>query len=143
MFRELTKAMGVMGTAARVSGWTMLLHHILQDQSGGDVERAARLPRLVRQWSAATPEVRSAVLLDLAWRSRQRELPRGSSPAEVHAHDLNMHARTHRGVRESFRGSPFPTMPLPGAAGALASSLGFDPAAAETSLKTVLLLIKP
>jgi len=141
-FGEVAKRMGRLGTAMRMPGLTLLLCEVLRDESGGDVEVAARSARLVHAWTAAEPEVRAAELLDIAWRSRAREIAEGSLPPEMYAHDLNFSARTHEGDRESFRGPSFPGMPLPGQAGALASSLAFDRDDCEASLKTVLLLLR-
>mgnify|MGYP001035364902 CR=1 FL=1 len=140
-FGNLLKTVGQIGNAGRASGWTLVLRKILRDHPHSDVDALGSSPSLVQKWATAAPQVRAAVLLDAAWASRKRTVPPGSSPAQVHAHDLNRCARAHKGDRKTFRGPSFPAMPLPGNAGAYASLLGFAQDKAEISLKTALMLL--
>lgn len=101
---------------------------------------AGRDADLMDRWRDAEPETRSALLLLLAWNSRDAVVQDG----DPYADELNHYARTHAGTGSSktFFGDRYPKMPLPGPAGALATSVGFDRDEADdgTSLASALLL---
>lgn len=101
---------------------------------------ACRDAELMDRWRDAEPETRSALLLLLAWNSRDSVVEDG----DPYADELNQYARTHTGTGsvKSFFGDHYPKMPLPGPAGSLATSVGFDRDEADdgTSLTSALLL---
>ncbi|MQS18025.1 hypothetical protein F7Q99_39020 [Streptomyces kaniharaensis] len=138
-FDQMAAAGSLLGIAMQIPDVTIELADVL-DQYDGDARRAARHRGLLRTWTDAAPETRSALLLNMAWHSREAPLNAGDSTAGLYATDLHEYARTHAGDSESFHGRGFPAMPLPGQAGALASSLGFDRDDLEISLETVLIL---
>ncbi|MER7050391.1 hypothetical protein ABT391_36800 [Streptomyces jumonjinensis] len=113
------------------------------ERHGGDVARAERDGHLLRQWDSAEPEARAGLLLSFAWHSRTHQLPPSEDWGSEYANELHGYAAAFEGASESFHGSGFPAMPLPGKARALASSLAFDRDEPELSLKTALLLMAP
>lgn len=86
---------------------------------------------VAKVWAEAEPEVRACILLSAAFGA-------GRGPAPVVPDDMNPYVADyvedfHRYAAafstdqsEAFHGRAFPAMPLPGQAGALASSLAFD-----------------
>jgi hypothetical protein len=139
-FDQMAAAGSLLGIAMQIPDVTMSLTEVM-DQYRGDVDRAAGHKGLLRTWTEAAPETRSALLLNLAWAAREGQLDAGEDTAALYAGDLHEYASTFEGDSEAFHGAGFPAMPLPGQAGALASSLGFDRDDVEISLKTVLLLL--
>ncbi|MGW6605472.1 hypothetical protein [Streptomyces sp. NPDC055036] len=113
------------------------------EQYGGDVGHTERDGHLRRQWANAEPEARAALLLNFAWHSREHQLPPSADWSGEYANDLHRYAAAFEGGAEQFHGREFPAMPLPGKAGALASSLAFDRDDTDVSLGTVLLLMAP
>lgn len=108
-------------------------------------------PEVTRAWRQAEPETRAAILLSLAWGSRGHGIYPGFLPDGTDEHGwglaetFHQYARDFTGTSEEFHGPRFPMMPLPGQAGALASSLAFDQDEddLETSLRAALLLLAP
>jgi hypothetical protein len=130
----------MLGIGIQIQDVLIDLKEVLE-QYRGDVERACGHKGLLNRWTEAAGETRSALLLNLAWAARTGQLDAGEDTAGLYAADLHTYARTFEGDSEAFHGARFPAMPLPGQAGALASSLGFDRDDVEVSLKTVLLLL--
>ncbi|MGW2599506.1 hypothetical protein [Streptomyces klenkii] len=130
----------VLGIGMQIPDVLIDLREVLE-QYRGDAERAAGHQGVLRKWTDAAPETRSALLLTTAWTARAGRLDAGEDTAGLYAADLHEYARTFKGDAETFHGPRFPAMPLPAQAGALASSLGFDRDDTEISLKTVLLLL--
>ncbi len=104
-------------------------------------------------WGKAQPETRACILLSAAWSSKGGQLPAtGDGPAEQleglhYASGLLTAEQLHQWAEEesdttAFHGTSFPIMPLPGRAGALASSVGFDRDDLRASLYTALILLK-
>jgi hypothetical protein len=116
------------------------------DQADGDVERAAENGGAFEDWAEAEPEVRACILLSAAFGAG-----RGPAPTmgdDMHPHvagyveDLHAYAAAFTADQsEAFHGPAFPAMPLPGQAGALASSLGFDRDDLEISFGVALVLL--
>lgn len=116
------------------------------DQAGGDVERAAENTGAVEDWSEAEPEVRACVLLTTAWGAGEGPapiVPEGAHPdIAPYVEDFHKYAEAHPADQsETFHGENFPAMPLPGQAGTLASSLGFDRDDLEISFGVALVLL--
>ncbi|MFJ8677710.1 hypothetical protein [Streptomyces sp. NPDC093589] len=107
---------------------------------GGTVGRAAVDDGLRRCWAEAEPETRACVLLTLAWSTRGDDIAFSDDPAGVYADDFGKYVEAFEGDSEAWHGASFPMMPLPGTAGALASSLGFEREETDLTLKTALLL---
>lgn len=124
-FDQMAAAGNLLGIAMQIPDTTLSLTEVLE-QYAGDVERAATHRGLLRTWTDAAPETRSALLLSLAWGARTGELAAGEDTACVYARDLHTYAHDFQSDSEAFHGPRYPAMPLPGQAGALASSLGFD-----------------
>lgn len=117
----------------------------LQDalnETGRDPQRAASLSRPLAAWTAAEPETRAAILLNAAWASRAAHMDVTAAHPHVTGYvaDLNGYANT-AADSETFHGPAFPAMPLPGQAGALATSLAFDRDDLAISLETAMVLI--
>jgi len=106
-----------------------------------DPGRAAGYGGLLDRWAGAAPETRAGILLSLAWGARETRLPDREGTAAAYAGSLHEYAREFAGDSEAFHGARFPAMPLPGQAGALASSLAFDADDALISLESALLLL--
>ncbi|MDK1477006.1 hypothetical protein QNO07_27040 [Streptomyces sp. 549] len=107
---------------------------------GGTVERSALDDGLRRCWAEAEPETRACVLLTLAWSAQGDDIPLSDDTAGVYADDFGKYVEAFEGDSEAWHGKSFPMMPLPGTAGTLASSLGFDREETDLTLKTALLL---
>lgn len=132
---------GLLGIGMQIPGVTLALRGAL-DEHGNDVDQAAVDRELFVTWDEAEPESRSALLLNLAWAAREGQLREDDeSHGHGYAAELHRYAVEFTGDSEAFHGPRFPAMPLPGQAGALASSLGFDRDDTAISLKSVLLLM--
>lgn len=97
-------------------------------------------------WESAEPEVRAGILLLAAFGAGRGPAPVVGDGAHTHVEgyveDLHKYAATFADDQsEAFHGLRFPAMPLPGQAGALASSLGFDRDDLHISLGTALVLL--
>lgn len=104
-----------------------------------DRDRAAAA--LLDSWRGAEPEFRADLLLTFAWSSRDGTVdPSTDTAASMYAVELHRYAHDFVGDATEFHGARFPWMPLPGQAGSLASSLGFDRDDIEISLAVALLL---
>lgn len=140
-FDQMADAGSLLGIAMQIPRVSMDLRDTL-DHHRGNVARAARDAGMRRTWADAAPETRSALLLNLAWGARDGQLgDDDESSAHGYAAELHKYAREHDGDSESFHGKAFPAMPLPGPAGALASSVGFDRDDTDVSLGSVLILM--
>ncbi|MFG2076893.1 hypothetical protein [Nonomuraea maritima] len=128
----------LLGIAMQIPDVVLDFHEVLNDVEN-DVEQAAQDQDLLRRWSDAAPETRAAILLNMAWLSRDAELGEGDSTAAMYAYELNGYAQ-QVDDQEAFHGERFPATPLPGPAGALATSLGFDRDDTRISLHAALLL---
>lgn len=116
----------------------------LQDalnETGRDPQRAT-LSGPLTSWTEAEPESRAAILLNAAWAARDAlSVPRPPDrEAEGYALALADLAKGSSNFA-THHGPAFPAMPLPGPAGALASSLAFDRDDLAVSLETALILI--
>lgn len=111
-------------------------------ETGQDPQAAARLSGPQTSWRAAEPETRAAILLNAAWASRGRTIDITAAHPHVGGYvaDLSGYAQA-AADSETFHGPAFPAMPLPGQAGALASSLAFDRDDLPISLETAMVLI--
>jgi len=91
-------------------------------------DAAATNPALLDQvWAEAAGETRAAILLSLAWQSREYELPESEHVnGALYAAQLHDEAAKFTGDSEAWHGVGFPGMPYPGPAGILASGLGMD-----------------
>lgn len=143
VFDEMAAAGSVPGVAMQIPDVLAELGDVLA-QFEGDAGMAAQHQGLLRTWTNAVPETRAALLLSAAWQSRHGTFETVAADignvAAMYA--VHLHAEA-RGVSEDsvcFHGAGFPAMPLPGRAGALASSLGFDRDDPEISLETALIL---
>lgn len=122
----------------------------LHASRGLDVDQAQQDPALVAEWEQAEPEARAGLLLSVAWGSRDEEIDlsglesgdRVAFQGASYAKDFHDYAKASPDS-ETFHGPSYPMMPLPGQAGALASSLGFDRDDTDISLRAALLLIAP
>ncbi|MGW1365237.1 hypothetical protein ACWCQP_48825 [Streptomyces chartreusis] len=149
IFSGMAGAGHQLGIAMQIPAVTLLLadavdrHPLLED--------AVHDQEVAEAWAQAEPETRSALLLSLAWGSREHGvypgyLPDGADDAGyATAEELHRYAREFSGSSEEFHGVRFPAMPLPGPAGAYASSLGFDREedGLDVSLRAALLLLAP
>lgn len=113
------------------------------DDHDNDVNQAAADEDALAIWSEASPEARAAILLNLAWQTRAADLPAAAelSTGGNYATELHRYGRTFTGDDVAFHGNAFPALPLPGQAGALASSLAFDRDDLPISLETALLFL--
>ncbi|HWU07518.1 MAG TPA: hypothetical protein VN520_14245 [Streptomyces sp.] len=141
-FDDMAAAQHPLGITMQIAGVTLDLRETLETY-GGTAERAAIVGTLRRRWAEAEPETRAALLLNFAWASREAEMTFADDHAGLYAANFHQYAANFEGDSEAFHGPRFPSMPLPGQAGALASSLGFDREDTDISLKTVLLLMEP
>lgn len=140
-FDMMASAGSLLGIGMQIPGVSLDLREAL-DRHRGNVDRAATDRGMLRTWEQAAPETRSALLLNLAWAAREGQLPEDDdSHGYGYASDLHGYAAGFGGDSEAFHGRQFPAMPLPGQAGALASSVGFDRDDNEISLKSALLLM--
>lgn len=139
-FDDMAAAGSLLGVGVQIQDVTISLTEVL-DQYGGNVKRSVGHKGLLNKWTDAAPETRSALLLNLGWAAREGRLDASQDTAGLYAADLYEYAKNFDGDSEAFHGKRYPAMPLPGQAGALASSLGFDRDDLEISLKTVLLLL--
>lgn len=112
----------------------------------GDLARVAEDPEAAEAWAEAEPEVRACILLSAAWSAGRGEAP--TVPDDMHPHIAGYVEDFHRYAAaftpdqsEAFHGKHFPAMPLPGQAGTLASTLGFDRDDLAISLGTALVLL--
>lgn len=122
---HMARARDLMGTAVQIPDVTMSLTVALNEYHN-DIDLAAADSVLLRSWTGAAGETRSAVLVFLAWASRTLDLAAPDDTAGLYAKDLHAYARGFSGSEEEFGGPAFPRLPLPGKAGALASWIGFD-----------------
>ena len=130
----------LLAIAMQIPDVLMDLQESLVDH-GMDVSRTAQDTALLERWKQAEPESRAALLLSAAWGAREKELP--TEPVTVgleYARDLHGYAKAETDS-EKFHGVSYPAMPLPGQAGALASSYAFDRSDLRHSLRTVLILL--
>jgi hypothetical protein len=116
------------------------------------VEDAADVPGLEQTWADAEPESRAAILHGLAWLTRKgpfwptepgEENDMADDPAWMLADELHKYAIDFTGSSEDWHGVRFPAMPLPGSAGALASSSAFDRDDNPVTLRTAMWLLAP
>ncbi|WP_331718138.1 hypothetical protein OG985_50290 (plasmid) [Streptomyces sp. NBC_00289] len=148
-FGEMAGAGHPLGIAMQIPDVTMTLaeaidrHPLLED--------ALHDQEVTQTWERAEPETRAALLLSLAWGSREHGIYPGYLPDGADdygyrtAEEFHQYARDFAGSSEEFHGARFPMMPLPGQAGAFASSLGFDREedGLDVSLRAALLLLAP
>jgi hypothetical protein len=113
------------------------------DEHTDVVDQAVADDHAREAWSSASPEARSAILLNLAWYARYATLTNEAAESNggMYAADLLGYARNFTGDDEAFHGRGFPALPLPGQAGALATSVAFDRDDLPISLKTALLML--
>lgn len=116
------------------------------EQAHDDVAIATQDGSAFERWVEAEPETRSCILLSAAWgagRGPSPTVPDGAHPSiEGYVEDLHKYAAAHTVEQiEAFHGPHFPAMPLPGQAGALASSLGFDRDDNEITFGVALVLL--
>lgn len=149
--------MFVMRLAGQESQLAVELNDVLAaTEDGADVAAAANDTDLRREWVEALPEVRAGVLMSAAWAARPGVLPAVDADDYIDADDYDeafaahgYAAELHGYAREfdddagseKFHGPGFPAPPLPGPAGALATSVAFDRDELAVSLRTCLLLI--
>ncbi len=134
-------------TAMQLPGLLLTLCNALDHvHYAGDLARIAQDPEAAEVWAEAEPEVRACILLSAAWGAGRGEAP--TVPDDMHPHvagyveDFHRYAAAFASDQsEAFHGEQFPAMPLPGQAGALASSLGFDRDDLPISLGTALVLL--
>ncbi|MFF7258647.1 hypothetical protein [Streptomyces microflavus] len=143
-FDQMAAAQSPLGIAMQIPDVTLEMREVLE-QYKGDHLKAGQHGGLRRRWAEVEPETRSALMLNLAWASREQEVPLllGDMAAVQYASDLHEYAANFEGDSEAFHGPRFPMMPLPGQAGALASSVGFDRDDTDVSLITALILMQP
>lgn len=141
MSEQIPPQIGALMTVAfQIPELVMELDEVLAEH-GGDVALAAADRELLSSWTEAEPESRAALLVNLAWHGRTEQLPTGDDDhASMYVEDLHTYARDFPGDSEAFHGTGFPALPLPGQAGALASSLAFDRDDLPISLKTAVVL---
>lgn len=133
-------AAGLMDTIMSIPDISISLGKAFAEHQG-DVEQTADDITLLGRWIKAEPESRAAVLMSLAWLSREGDVPDGAGAAALYARDLHRHARDQNGDHEAFFSTRYPAMPLHGQAGALATSVAFDREDTDISLKTALILL--
>lgn len=154
VFSNLLRAAGAggpMGALATATELPQLLGDLNDhlDVYDGDPQMAIGDGLGLTIWTEASGEARSALLLSLAWTSRAGGLPQSPPPSTADREYLHGHVYAvefHRYAREEtdsekFHGKGYPAMPLPGKAGALASSCGFDADDIEITYITALLLL--
>ncbi|GAA3172363.1 hypothetical protein [Nonomuraea salmonea] len=143
---HLRKAADMVATAVEVAELLIAAQAALAD-AHSDPAQAAADPSMRAGWERASGHARAALLLPPAWRARlaapiEVEEYAGDRDAAAYAAALQKYAARHgAGDVMVFHGERFPQMPLPGSAGALATSLGFDEWDAEVCLETALILI--
>jgi hypothetical protein len=132
----------VLGTAMEIPDVLLELGDAL-DEHTDVVDQAVADDHALEAWSTASPEARSAILLNLAWYARHASLTdqAAESNGGLYAVDLLTYARNFTGDDEAFHGRGFPALPLPGQAGALATSVAFDRDDLPISLETALLML--
>lgn len=132
----------VLDTAMEIPDVLIELGGLLGDHDN-IVDQAVADDDALAIWGEASPEARSAILLNLAWQTRTTDLPDGVdlSTGGNYAIALHTYAKTFTGDDLAFHGNGFPALPLPGQAGALASSLAFDREDLPISLETALLFL--
>jgi hypothetical protein len=116
------------------------------DRHGDDPAAAALDAVALRTWVEALPEVRACILLSSAYGAGGSPSPTvpdklGPVVAEYVPEFHRYAAASPPDQAEAFHGRGFPAMPLPGQAGALASSLGFDRDDLPISLGVALVLL--
>ncbi|WP_327286807.1 hypothetical protein [Streptomyces sp. NBC_01198] len=122
---HMAMAAELLGTSVQIPDVTMNLTIALNEHHN-DVDLAAADNALLRSWTGAADETRSAVLLSMAWTSRPLALAAPDVTAGRYAQAMHAYARGFSGGETEFVGPAFPRSPLPGKAGALASWIGFD-----------------
>lgn len=135
----------VFGTAMELPPVMLTLGDALT-RADHDPGQAALDDDAIRAWVGCEPEVRSCILLSAAWLAGRHPSPTiGPNlhpDVEGYVEDLHKYAAAFDVEQiEEFHGAGFPAMPLPGRAGALASSLGFDRDELAVSLSTALVLL--
>ncbi|WP_219517519.1 hypothetical protein [Nonomuraea ceibae] len=135
----------LMQIAAEIPNALIDLKNVLADHPHDPIHvHATHDGDLLKTWTAIAPESRAGLLLSAAWHAREQDLLpdyEGGQTALFYATDLHTYAREHGDDVESFHGRRFPALPLPGRAGALATSLAFDREDLTISLETVLILL--
>ncbi len=101
------------------------------ERSDLDPSLAALDATAAETWAEAEPEVRACILLSAAFGAGRGPAPTVGEGMHPHVagyvEDFHKYAAAFGADQsEEFHGRAFPAMPLPGQAGALASSLGFD-----------------
>lgn len=136
-----------MSTAMELPDLIADLHEHLDTYQGDPLDASGEGFGLT-VWTEASSEARSALLLSLAWGARDGDLPPvGAVTADVewktgHAYAVELHKYACAATdSETFHGKGYPAMPLPGQAGALASSCGFDLDDLGITFATVLILL--
>ncbi|MFL6115610.1 MAG: hypothetical protein ACJ786_30320 [Catenulispora sp.] len=137
-FDQMAAEGNLMGIAMQIPALTIQLKQTL-DQHHGDPTTAARNAAMTRAWADAAPESRAALLLTMAWHSRTATLQ--FRDGADYAESLHQYAAEFTGDQDAFHGPRFPGGPLPGHAGALAGSIGFDTDDNAVSLEAVLVLM--
>ncbi|WP_327180471.1 hypothetical protein OG599_35390 (plasmid) [Streptomyces sp. NBC_01335] len=146
-FNEMASAGHPLGIAMQIPDVTMTLTEAVDRHSF--LEDALHDQEVTLAWNNAAPETRAALLLSLAWGTREHGIYPGFLPDGVDdpgwavAEALALYARDFPGSSEEFHGPRFPMMPLPGQAGAFASSVGFDreEESLSISLRSALLML--
>jgi hypothetical protein len=134
-----------LGIAMQLPGVLLTLTSAL-DRHDNNPARAALDNGATEDWSDAEPETRAGILLSAAWgagRGPSPVAPDGMPDAvDDYVADFHAYAAAQTADQsEAFHGRAFPAMPLPGQAGALASSLGFDRDDLYISLGVALVLL--
>lgn len=116
------------------------------EQADLNPARAALDAGASRLWAEAEPEVRACILLSAAFGAGRGPAPTVSDKMHPHVasyvEDFHQYAAAFGADQsEAFHGPAFPAMPLPGQAGALASSLGFDREDLPISIGVALVLL--
>jgi hypothetical protein len=141
-FDAMASAGSLLGIGMQIQDLTYDLSDALQEAGDrADPNTLAEQPDLLQTWTDAAPESRAAILLSLAWGSREQPAPTGVGHGASYATDLHGYATAHTTGSEAFHGQGFPAMPLPGQAGALASSLAFDREDTQISLACAMTLL--
>lgn len=106
------------------------------------LDDVAKSTQVTDLWASASPESRAALLLRCGHHaSTGSGIPSDGSDSARYASELAEAARhVPRDARECC-GEAFPAPPLPGPAGALATSLGHDRDDLDTSLRTAVILL--
>ncbi|MFI8903919.1 hypothetical protein ACIGO7_37945 [Streptomyces virginiae] len=152
-YEDMAKTPGLaasMGIPVGLADVAAVLSRAL-DTNANSVMEATFSEGVLDVWAMAASETRAALLLSFAWGAREYGVYEGQvdggadDPAYVAAQALWAHAREHVGTSEEFLGVAFPSLPLPGRAGAEATEMGFDLEEEElhTTLMAALLLLAP